>query len=58
MPAADARLKLSGERVAVVPAADGREVDAVALERAVAGRRGRRARLRRPGPDQGRRAAR
>ena len=34
-PAKDARLKLIGERVAVVPAQDGREVDAVALERAV-----------------------
>ena len=35
VPARDARLKLSGERVAVVPAEDGREVDAVALERAL-----------------------
>ena len=35
VPAEDARLKLSGERVAVVPARDGREVDAVALERAL-----------------------
>ena len=34
-PAKDARLKLAGERVAVVPAQEGREVDAVALERAV-----------------------
>jgi vancomycin resistance protein YoaR len=34
-PAKDARLKLDGERVAVVPAREGREVDAVALERAV-----------------------
>ena len=34
-PAKDARLKLVGERVAVVPAQEGREVDAVALERAV-----------------------
>ena len=34
-PAKDARLRLVGERVAVVPARDGREVDAVALERAV-----------------------
>jgi vancomycin resistance protein YoaR len=33
--ARDARLKLSGERVAVVPARQGAEVDAVALERAV-----------------------
>jgi vancomycin resistance protein YoaR len=33
--AQDARLKLSGERVAVVPSKDGREVDAVALERAI-----------------------
>jgi vancomycin resistance protein YoaR len=32
-PALDARLKLAGERVTVVPAEDGREVDAVALER-------------------------
>jgi len=35
VPAREARLKLSGERVAVVPAEDGREVDAVALERAL-----------------------
>ena len=34
-PAKDARLKLSGERVAVVPAQEGRETDAVALERAL-----------------------
>jgi len=33
--ARDARLKVEGERVTVVPAADGREVDAVALERAI-----------------------
>lgn len=36
-PAKDARLKLTGERVAVVPAEEGREVDAVALERAILG---------------------
>ena len=36
-PARDARLKLVGERLAVVPARDGREVDAVALERAILG---------------------
>ena len=35
VPATDARLKLAGERLAVVPSQDGREVDAVALERAV-----------------------
>ena len=35
VPARDARLKLSGERVAVVPAVEGREVDGVALERAI-----------------------
>ena len=35
VPAADARLKLVGERLGVVPARQGREVDAVALERAV-----------------------
>jgi vancomycin resistance protein YoaR len=34
-PARDARLKLSGGRLAVVPARAGREVDAVALERAI-----------------------
>jgi vancomycin resistance protein YoaR len=32
-PASDARLKFAGERFTVVPAQDGREVDAVALER-------------------------
>ncbi len=32
-PAKDARLKLAGERFSVVPAQEGREVDAVALER-------------------------
>jgi vancomycin resistance protein YoaR len=37
VPAQDARLKLSGERIAVVPAQDGRQVDAVALERAILG---------------------
>ncbi|HEY5169557.1 MAG TPA: peptidoglycan binding domain-containing protein, partial [Thermoleophilia bacterium] len=37
VPAQDARLKLSGERVAVVPARQGTELDAVALERAVLG---------------------
>ena len=37
VPARDARLKLSGERVAVVPARQGTELDAVALERAVLG---------------------
>ncbi len=37
VPAKDARLKLSGERVAVVPARAGTEVDAVALERAILG---------------------
>jgi len=36
-PARDARLKLAGERLAVVPAQEGREVDAVALERAILG---------------------
>jgi vancomycin resistance protein YoaR len=35
VPAEDARLKLVGERLAVVPARSGREVDAVALERAI-----------------------
>ena len=35
VPAKDARLKLSGERVAIVPARAGAEVDAVALERAI-----------------------
>jgi vancomycin resistance protein YoaR len=35
VPARDARLKLSADRVAVVPSKDGREVDAVALERAI-----------------------
>jgi vancomycin resistance protein YoaR len=35
VPARDARLKLTGERVTVVPAEDGREVDAVALERGI-----------------------
>ena len=35
VPARDARLKLSGERIAVVPAVDGRQVDGVALERAI-----------------------
>jgi vancomycin resistance protein YoaR len=35
VPARDARLKLSGGRVGVVPSKDGREVDAVALERAI-----------------------
>ena len=35
VPARDARLKLSGGRLAVVPARDGVEVDAVALERAI-----------------------
>ena len=34
-PAKDARLKFAGERFTVVPAQDGREVDAVALERAI-----------------------
>jgi vancomycin resistance protein YoaR len=34
-PARDAGLKLMSERVAVVPAVDGREVDGVALERAI-----------------------
>jgi len=33
VPASDARLKFAGERFTVVPAQDGREVDAVALER-------------------------
>ncbi len=33
--ARDARLKLTGERVTVVPATEGREVDAIALERAI-----------------------
>ncbi len=37
VPARDARLKLSGERVAVVPARQGTELDAVALERAILG---------------------
>ncbi len=37
VPPKDARLKLSGERVAVVPARVGKEVDAVALERAILG---------------------
>ena len=37
VPARDARLKLSGEGVAVVPARQGIELDAVALERAVLG---------------------
>ena len=35
VPARDARLKLTGERVTAVPAVDGREVDAVALERGI-----------------------
>ena len=35
VPAKDARLKLAGEQLGVVPAQQGREVDAVALERAV-----------------------
>ncbi len=35
VPAQDARLKLSGGRVAVVPSKDGREVDALALEHAI-----------------------
>ena len=35
IPAQDARLKLSGEQLAVVPSKDGREVDAVALERTI-----------------------
>ena len=35
VPAQDARLKLTGERLGVVPARAGREVDAVALERAI-----------------------
>jgi vancomycin resistance protein YoaR len=35
VPAKDARLKLAGGQLAVVPARQGREVDAVALERAV-----------------------
>ena len=35
VPATDARLKLSGDRVAVVPSKDGREVDALALEHAI-----------------------
>jgi vancomycin resistance protein YoaR len=35
-PARDATLDLSGSRVMVVPAQDGRQVDAVALERAIA----------------------
>jgi vancomycin resistance protein YoaR len=34
-PAKDARLRLAGQRFTVVPAEDGREVDAVALERAI-----------------------
>ena len=34
-PAKDAGLKFAGERYTVVPAQDGREVDAVALERAI-----------------------
>jgi vancomycin resistance protein YoaR len=33
--ARDARLRLSGERATVVPAEEGREVDAIALERAI-----------------------
>jgi vancomycin resistance protein YoaR len=36
-PARDATLDLSGSRVKVVPARDGSQVDAVALERAIAG---------------------
>jgi vancomycin resistance protein YoaR len=35
VPARDARLRLAGGELAVVPAREGREVDAVALERAV-----------------------
>ena len=35
VPARDARLKLTGKRVTAVPAVDGREVDAVALERGI-----------------------
>jgi len=35
VPASDARLKLSGGRLSVVPARDGVEVDAVALEREI-----------------------
>ncbi|MBE0528248.1 MAG: VanW family protein, partial [Thermoleophilia bacterium] len=35
VPARDARLKLTGKRVNAVPAADGREVDPVALERGI-----------------------
>jgi vancomycin resistance protein YoaR len=35
VPARDARLKLSADRVTVVASRDGREVDAVALERAI-----------------------
>jgi vancomycin resistance protein YoaR len=35
VPAQDARLKLTGERLAVVPAREGSEVDTVALERAI-----------------------
>lgn len=37
VPPSDARLKLSGGRVAVVPARRGREVDGLALERAILG---------------------
>jgi vancomycin resistance protein YoaR len=35
VPARDARLGLDGERLTVIPARDGREVDTVALERAI-----------------------
>ena len=37
VPAKDARLKLNGAQLGVVPAEQGREVDAVALERAILG---------------------